>query len=86
MFQPNTDTAGRRYEQPLIVNPVQTSGVMGVWLHEGEDVDWHITTNMDGTQHCHGYTIRKKGETIHESALQIGTLDPELIQLSSGIS
>ena len=71
-YQPSTNTAGQKYVQPCIVNPTRTSaGMMGVWLSDDEDVDWHITTNPDGTQHCHGYTIRKKGQVIQHNPLVI---------------
>ncbi len=85
MFQPNTDTIGRRYEQPPIYNPASTSGMMGVWLHEDEEVDWSISYNPDGTQHCFGYTIKKKGEQICKSELTIGLIDPELFELAGTI-
>ena len=72
LYQPGLNTAGQRYVQPTIWNPTRTSsGVMGVWLSEDEDVDFHITTNPDGTQNCHGYTIKKKGQVIDHNELVI---------------
>lgn len=81
-----TDTAGRRYEQPAIFNPTPSTGIMGVWLNEDEEVDWTIITNPDGSQHCCGYTIRKKntGELVNELApptIQPLKVDPITLQI-----
>lgn len=49
--------------------------MMGVWLHEDEEVEWHIFTNADGTQHCYGYTVKKKGgSVIDHNEVSIGPL------------
>lgn len=80
------NTSGKRYAQPYIFNPTPSSGVMGVWLNDDEEVDWTIMTNPDGTQHCCGYTIRKKGsgEMVNELApptRESLAIDPNLLQI-----
>ena len=82
LYQPAMNTAGQRYVQPTIWNPTRTSsGVMGVWLSEDEDVDFHITTNPDGTQNCHGYTIKKKGQVVDHNELVISPLSEVPLKL-----
>lgn len=54
------NTGGQQFiSAPFQSGPMTTGMIQGVWLSDGEDVDWHWVHTPQGS-YVNGYTVRSK--------------------------
>lgn len=55
-----TLTDGQKWTPvPYDCTPETTGGMLGVYLHPDENVEWHFSYGADGKRFITGYTITK---------------------------
>ena len=62
-----TNTCGQRWVGAPYQSPArQSSAVVGVWLSEGEEVEWHWCHSMGaaGGSYVNGYTVTRRADKV----------------------
>jgi len=57
----DTNSGGQKWHPaPYQSAPSHTGSIQGIWLDEGDEIDWHWMHTLAGDSYVNGYTLKKK--------------------------